>query len=144
MSNELNEKKDIQKKMISRIVIFLIFFIILLFFFYLFIEFRAHPAITVLLIIFIFLATIGPFFRRNKKSLYSRMFPDRTKNQNVSYKKVKTESNVKDEMESQQQIIKPVNLNVNYRKPLINKCENCGNIVPSFVKTCPFCRQPLK
>lgn len=144
MSNELIRKKAIRKKMIIRLVIFMIYFSILLYFFYLFIEFGAHPMITILLIVFIFLATIGPFLRRNKKSLYSRMFPNRKKNQNLSYQKKKiTTIREKDAKQTQLKIIPSVDLSHSYRKPIIKKCENCGNIVPNFVKTCPFCKRQL-
>ncbi len=144
MSKDLNNKTITRKKVITRFVIIVLYLSLLLYIYYLFIEFGAHPLIIILLIFFIILVTIGPFLRRNKKSLYSRMFPNRKKNQNLTYQKELTNINEKDIVQTQQKIIKPIDLNINYRKPLINKCENCGNIVPNFVKTCPFCRRQIK
>ncbi len=40
-------------------------------------------------------------------------------------------------------IFKPIDLNFKYRKSIIKKCENCGNIVPNFVDTCPFCKNKI-
>jgi len=144
MSHETIEKKIIRKKLITRLVILVLYLFILLYFFYLFIEFNANPFIIILLIIFIFLTILGPFLKRNKGSLYSRMFPDRKRKPNLSYQKKKITIIPENESKQpQQKIFKSVDLNHNYRKPIINKCENCGNIVPNFVKTCPFCKKPI-
>ena len=144
MSNELIEKKITRKKLITQMIILAIYLCILIYFSYLFIEFGINPIIITLLIVFIFLTTIGPFLRRKNKSLYSRMFPDRKKKNNLSYKKKKiTTISERDVKQTQLKIIKSIDLSHSYRKPIINKCENCGNIVPNFVKTCPFCKRQL-
>ena len=137
MSNEQTKKKALRKKLIVRLIILVIELIILLYFYYLFFEFGANPIIIVLVIILVFLTTISPFLRRNKRSLYSRMFPNRKAN--LSQKQQRR----KEFQQSQPKIFKPINLDINYRKPIINKCENCGNIVPNFVKVCPFCKHQI-
>ena len=72
------------------------------------------------------------------------MFPNRKGNQNLSYqKKKKTTISEKDAKQPQLKIIQSVDLSHRYRKPIINKCENCGNIAPNFVKTCPFCKNQI-
>jgi len=144
MSNEITKKKTIRKKLIVRLVMLVIYLIILLYFYYLFINFGANPFIIALLIVFIFLTTIGPFLRKNKRSLYSRMFPDRKRKPTLNYKKKERTITKEKELKlTQPKIFKPIDLNFNYRNPIIKKCENCGNIVPSFVKTCPFCKKQI-
>ena len=125
-------EKDSRKGFIFKLTIFVVYLIILLFFLFLLINIGVNPFIVSLLFIFILLASIAPFLKRNKKSLYSRMFPDRKKTSSLSEQRT-----------VQSKIFKPINLNFNYRKPIINKCENCGNIVPNFVKKCPFCNHSI-
>lgn len=137
MSNEETKKKALRKKLIFRLILLVLYSIILIYFYYLIIEFGANPFIIVLLIIFVFLTTIGPFLRRNKRSLYSRMFPNR------KIKLGQKKQREKEFQQSQPRIFKLINLDFNYRKPIINKCENCGNIVPNFVKVCPFCKHQI-
>ena len=144
MSNEIIKKETNRKKLIVWLVILVIYLIILLYFYYLLIKFGANPFIITLLIVFIFLMTISPFLRKNKRSLYSRMFPDRKRKPPLNYEKKKRTITKEKELKlTQPKIFKSVDLNVNYRKPIIKKCENCGNIVPSFVKTCPFCKKQI-
>ncbi|MEE9377820.1 MAG: hypothetical protein V3V33_07260 [Candidatus Lokiarchaeia archaeon] len=141
MSNEITKTETNRKKLIVRLVVLVIYLIILLYFYYLFINFGANPFIITLLIVFIFLTTIGPFLRKNKRSLYSRMFPDRKRLNNKN--KERTFTKEKELKLTQPKIFKSIDLNFKYRNPIIKKCENCGNIVPSFVKTCPFCKNQI-
>ena len=144
MSNITIEKSKIRKKLIFRFILLVLYLSILLYFSYLLIEFGTNPYIITLLIIFIFFATIGPFLRRNKRSLYSRMFPNRTRKRSLStQKKRMTTTREKEVQQMQPKISKPINLDINYPKPIIKKCGNCGNIVPSFVKKCPFCKNQI-
>lgn len=144
MSNEITKKETIRKKLIARLVLLVIYLIILLYFSYLFINFGANPFIITLIIVFIFLTTIGFFLRKNKKSLYSRMFPDRKRKPPLNYKKSERTITKENELKlTQPKIFKSIDLNFNYRKPIIKKCENCGNIVPGFVKTCPICKKQI-
>ncbi|NVM34865.1 MAG: hypothetical protein HWN81_04670 [Candidatus Lokiarchaeota archaeon] len=144
MSNKITKKETIRKKLLVQLVVLVIYLIILLYFYYFFFNFGANPLIIILLIVFTFLMIIGPFLRKNKRSLYSRMFPDRKRKPSLNYKrKLRPITKEKELNLTQQRIFKPVNLDFNYRKPIIKKCENCGNIVPSFVKTCPFCKKQI-
>ena len=144
MSNEITKKEINRKKLIVRLIMLVIYLIILLYFYYLFYNFGANPFVIILLIVFIFLATIGPFLRKNKRSLYSRMFPDRRRKPTINYQRKRRPITKQKELkQTQPKIFKSVDLNFIYRKPIIKKCENCRNIVPSFVKTCPFCKKQI-
>jgi len=144
MSNKTIEKSKIRKKLIVRLILLVLYLSILLYFYYLLFVFDFNPFIILLLIILIFFTTIGPFLRRNKRSLYSRMFPNRSRRISLTNQKKRiTIMKEKEVHQMQPKISKPINLDFNYRKPIINKCGNCGNIVPSFVKKCPFCKNQI-
>jgi len=145
MSNEINEKVKDRKRLIVLLIVLIIYLCIIIYLYFLFIQFGAHPFISLLLLTFIFLITISPFLRKNKKSLYSRMFPNRKRKSKLNYQKKGV--NIQDETEFyeiQPKIPKSINLDLNYRKPIIKKCESCGNIIPNFVKKCPFCNTQIK
>lgn len=144
MSNEEIQKRLNKKKLIIWSIILVVYLSILLYFYFLLLEFGTNPLIITLLIVFLFLTTIGPFLRRNKRSLYSRMFPDRRSKIKINNQKEQISiKRKKDIQQSQTKIFKPVNLDFTYRKSIIKKCENCGNIVPNFVDTCPFCKNQI-
>ena len=144
MSNEEIQNRLNRKKLIIRSIILVAYLSILLYFYFLLLEFGINPLIITLLVAFVFLTTIGPFLRRNKRSLYSRMFPDRRRKIKSNNQKAQISSKRKKYLQpSQTKIFKPVNLDFKYRKSIISKCENCGNIVPNFVDTCPFCKNQI-
>lgn len=142
MSNEEIQNRLNRKKLIIRSIILAAYLSILLYFYFLFLEFGLNPLIITLLVVFVFLTTIGPFLRRNKRSLYSRMFPDRRRKIKINHQKAQIKRK-KGLQPSQTKIFKPVNLDFKYRKSIIKKCENCGNIVPNFVDICPFCKNQI-
>jgi hypothetical protein len=132
-----NSKDNVsRKKLFLKLIGLILSIALLIYVYYFLVNFGWNPFIVSIMLIFIILVTIGPFLRRNKKGLYSRMFSDSKKRAHLQYKK-KLENEEIQTIESK--IPKPINLDVEYRKPLINKCKNCGNIVPNFVKKCPFC-----
>ncbi len=144
MSNEEIQNRLNRKKLIIRSIILVAYLSILLYFYFLLLEFGINPLIITLLVAFVFLTTIGPFLRRNKRSLYSRMFPDRRRKIKINNQKAQISSKRKKGLQqSQTKIFKPVNLDFKYRKSIIKKCENCGNIVPNFVDICPFCKNQI-
>jgi hypothetical protein len=67
------------------------------------------------------------------------MFPEKKSNQINKKKQI----NQKEIQKQEIKIPKPVNLELEYRKPLISKCKYCGNIIPNFVKKCPFCNKNI-
>lgn len=141
---EIKEQVLNRKVIIVRLLLLISYLLLLLYFFYLLTTFGANPFIIFILLLFTFLITIGPFFKRGKKSLYSRMFPDRkrkTSNENEQKEKVLKIKRKFEQIEPK--IFKKVNLEFNYRKPIVLKCENCGNIIPNFVKKCPFCNKQI-
>jgi hypothetical protein len=141
---ETKEKVLNRKVIIVRLLLLVSYLLILLYFFYLLTNFGVNPFIVFILLLFTFLITIGPFFSRSKISLYSRMFPDRKRKatrENAQKEKVLTDMRKFEQAEPK--IFKKVSLEFNYRKPIVFKCENCGNTIPNFVKKCPFCNKQI-
>ncbi len=140
MTFENNKDKVLRKRLILKLVGLAIYLAFFFYLFYLLVTSGLNPLIVSILLIFIILVTISPFFRRNKQGLYSRMFSG-VKKVPHPVKLLKTET---EEIHiSEPKIPEPVNLEFKYRKPLIEKCKNCGNIVPNFVKKCPFCNKTI-
>jgi hypothetical protein len=140
MAFKNNKNKDSRKTMVLKLIGLTLYFALFLYLYYLFTNFGLNPLIVLILLIFIILTTIGPFFRRNKQGLYSRMFSGAKKRDNLNKRQKR---DVEEIQKPKSKIPRPVNLEVEYRKPLINKCKNCGNIVPNFVKKCPFCHKNI-
>jgi len=147
-----NENKNIEEKkshqgVTLKVVLIIVYLLVLLYLYYLFVvEFGSNPYVVLIILLFVFLATIGPFFKqRNKRSLYSRMFPDRKKRPiPQKQRKKRRPIIVKTPKQIQPKVFKSIDLEFVYRRPLISKCENCGNILPSFVKSkCPFCNEQI-
>ncbi len=149
MSEETKEKEKTEKfKRFStrRVILLILYFLIMLYVINLFIQFGFNPFVVAILLIFVFLTTIGPFFRKkNRKSLYSRMFPDRKRHQSQQRTRKKRRRIIeKKPIQIQPKIFKQIDLEFEYRKPLISNCENCRNILPNFVKNkCPFCGEQI-
>ncbi|MFW9827528.1 MAG: hypothetical protein ACFFEY_08055 [Candidatus Thorarchaeota archaeon] len=139
MESENKRFKNSRKIVILRLIGIITYFAIFIYLFYFLVTIGFNPIIISILLAFIILATIGIFFRSRKRRLYSRMFPEK-KNKTTTKETQIIKKDVKDQ---ETKIPKPVNLELEYRKPLINKCKNCGNIVPNFVKKCPFCNKNL-
>ena len=144
--NKSKEDKKSHRGFALKVILIIVYLLILLYLGYLFVEFGSNLLVVITLIVFVFLITISPFFKRkNKRSLYSRMFPDRKKRPRPQRQRKKRRPIiVKNPKQIQPIIFKSVNLEFEYRKPLISNCENCGNILPSFVKSkCPFCGEQI-
>ena len=139
-----SEKKNQnpRKKIILKLIGLTIYTGIFLYLYYLLVNFGLNPLIVSILLIFIFLATIGPFLRPKRKNLYSRMFPNRKNGVNKDLKKTH-DPKQKELSQLEAKIPKPMNLDFKYRKSIINKCKICGNTVPNFVKKCPFCNEVI-
>ena len=147
---EVKEEKKISSRRLILTSILLIFnILILLFLFFLYFEYGATPLIIFLIFLFAFLIFVGPFLRRKRKSLYSRMFPDKKKakvmqRSQKEFIRTRTEPKI-----SQNNQIKTVDLDFKSNgslkplKPLIKKCSKCGMILGSFVKKCPACGKLL-
>ena len=146
MAVENNQNSQLEKKHKIRIIIIVIFILILFYIGYLLIQFGSNPLITIFLLFFLFLVLIGLFLRHKGERLYSRMFSDKkprsSNNRQTRERSVKIERQIS---QLQPRIYKPINLDSSYHKPLISKCEYCGNILPNFVKKkCPFCNNQLQ
>ena len=138
------------KRYILTAILLIIYLLILLYLYNVFLQLGAYPYILIIIFIFVFLITISPFFRqKNRRSFYSRLFPDRKRHQppkrSRNKKRIRPIEKKKPlQTQIQPKIYKPIDLEVDYRIPLISNCENCGNILPNFVKDkCPFCGEKM-
>ncbi|MHA2037241.1 MAG: hypothetical protein ACW98X_12450 [Promethearchaeota archaeon] len=73
------------------------------------------------------------------------MFPDRKKRSIYERERRKRTPVIKKvPKQIQPKVFQAIDLEFEYRKPLISDCENCGNILPNFVKDkCPFCGEQV-
>ena len=139
-------KEKYKTKDILRLMLLIVSIPVLLFLFSLYYEFGAQPLIIALILVFASLVIIGPFFRRKKKSHYSRLFPDKIEarkriRRQREFIKRRIEPEISEPVE-----IKAVDLDVKYRgpeKPFILKCSKCGMLLPNFLKKCPICKEPI-
>ena len=139
---ENNNKELTYKKLILTSIFLFVNILILLFLFSLYFKFVATPIIIFLIFLFAFLMLFTPFLRRKRKSLYSRIFPDKKNAKEMQRRqkqfiRTRVEPNL-----PQQKEIKSVDLKIRpigRTKQLIKKCPNCGMILGSFVKKCPAC-----
>ena len=77
--------------------------------------------------------------KKKKKSIYSELYPDKKRNK-IQRPPRKLELNIEtDSEDTVQKKLRNVDLSFRYRKPLINKCENCGMMITGYKKKCPTC-----
>ncbi len=138
MATENNQNKYAFKRNKKAIALLVIYSLVLLFLYFYFINLNFNPIITISLLSFLFLVGFGLFFKRSKRRLYSEMFPDRKRKSSSS-----KQTRVAREKVIQPRIPRRISLDSGVHKPLIKKCQGCGNILPSFVKKCPFCNKQI-
>jgi len=140
MINQEGEKKKSKKRIILKLFLLIFNILILFFLYYLLTEFGANPFIIVLVLIFVFLTFTGPLYFGKSKSLYSRMFPNKKKKLRERYQRRREEYKKKEDMRQfQLKHLNKISLDIEYRQPIIRKCENCGMMMTKFVKKCPIC-----
>ena len=138
-----NNNKEITRKKLTRRLIFIVVYLFILIFLYFFlINLGINPLGLLIVFLFLYLISIGPLFRQKKRTLYSRLYPDRKRTSSMSQQKIKTAP--EKIRQPQPKIFRPVSLEASYNKPLVLKCEKCGNIIPNFVKRCPFCKRQFR
>ena len=142
MATGNNGKQFHRKKFVIRLLLLVIYILILSYLYYILVESGSNPIITILIILFIILMTIGLLFRKSSRSLYSKMFPDKRRDR--LFEKSSSISQNKEIEQTQRKIHRPIRLSTKYYKPIVLKCRNCGNIIPNFVKQCPFCNKNVK
>lgn len=136
---ESKKNKNSRKIIVIKLTGLILYSAVFIYVYYFLFTLGFNPVIISILLLFIILATIGLFFRTKKKKLYSRMFPE-NKNGQIRKEQITKQK----ELQNQEiKIPKPVNLELEYRKPLIDKCKYCGNLIPNFVKKCPFCNKKI-
>ena len=139
---ENNNKELTYKKLILTSIFLFVNILILLFLFSLYFKFGATPIIIFLIFLFAFLIFFPPFLRRKRKSLYSRIFPDKRNAKEIQRRQKEFIRTRVEPKLPQQKEIKSVDLKIKpigRIKQLIKKCPNCGMILGSFVKKCPAC-----
>ena len=139
MINEIESKKSTPKRILFKFIILIIFLSVLIIFYTLLTRAGANPIVVLTVLMFVFLIVIGPFLKRRKKSLYSRMFPDKKKRVALNAQRRRDKFKIEIPKQTQPKVFKHISLDFKYTTPLIGKCENCRNILPNFVKKCPFC-----
>ena len=139
---ETKKKEITRKKRIGRLIFLVIYGSFLIILYYILIKFGFNPYVLLIIFLFLFLVSIGPFFRQSKRTLYSRMYPDRKRRSSMNQQKLKLAP--EENKQPQPNIFRPVNLDASYNKPFIIKCEKCRNTIPNFVKRCPFCNKQMK
>jgi hypothetical protein len=142
MTPESTVNQRTRKQYYLRFLFLFISIIGLILFYYILVDLGGHPIIAVLIILFVFLLITGILFKGSNKTLYSKMFPER--NRTRPYEKNKSVKEKKGIEHIQPKILKPINLSTKYYKPIVLKCRNCGNLIPNFVKLCPFCNKKVK
>ncbi len=144
MTENKPDRGKINRKLILRFILILVYILILLFLWALLIEYGTNPLLLFILLLFIFLVTIGPLFLKRRKSMYSGLFPDKRQTRHLKRQKIKKRFVRRPQPEqTQPRIHKAINLDFKFSRPIISKCEKCGNIVPGFAKKCPFCGKIL-
>ncbi|MFW9998686.1 MAG: hypothetical protein ACFE9Q_06150 [Candidatus Hodarchaeota archaeon] len=138
MATENIQNRYTYKRNKKRIVLLVIYSLVLLILFFYLISLNFNPFIVIFGLSFLFLVGLGLFFKGTKRSLYSEMFPDRKRKSSVNKR-----TRMIREKTSLPRIPGPINLEIRSHKPLIKKCQSCGNILPSFVKKCPFCNKQI-
>lgn len=130
------------KSVFWRSIVLILYLIIIISLFYLLSVFKANPLIIVLTLTFVFLLLLG-FYVRNRKArhLYAKMFPSKTKRIDRQYHQRKE---FKIEEVPDMKKLTDISFDFKYRRALINKCENCGIILTSYVKSCPNCGSRVK
>ncbi len=145
MTNDNEPKEPTPKRIIFKFIILIIYLSAFIIIFTIINRFDVNPFVVIIILVFLFLISAGPFLKHRKKSLYSRMFPDKKKRIALNTQRRKDKFKIKEPRQPQPKVFKHISLDFNYSTPLIGKCENCGNIMPKFVKKCLFCgKQAMK
>jgi len=140
MTNKDIEKKKSKKSIIIRAFFLVIDLLIVIFLYNLFNEFGVNPFVIGLILIFVFLLFAGPLLGGKRKSLYSKIFPDKKAKAREKFQRKREEYEIKDKIKQLKlQHLNQISLDSEYRKPIIRKCEKCGMIIPKFAKKCPIC-----
>jgi len=138
--SEKIEEKNVLWNNRLRVVFLIAYSVFLVYLFSLFVNIGIHPFIAFLILLFMFIIVLGPLLNGLRRSFYSRMFIDKKEKTRGGYQQYKKNIKKKNKIpEHKPREIKPVNLDIQYRKPLIGKCSYCGMTVAGFVKKCPRC-----
>ena len=141
MKNENNGVTDLhQRGKLAKILILIIYLAVVVFLFYVLSILGIDPIITIVLLFCMSSIVLGSIFRKKKKkSIYSELYPDKKRNK-IQRPPRKLELNIEtDSEDTVQKKLRNVDLSFRYRKPLINKCENCGMMITGYKKKCPTC-----
>ena len=140
MTIQDNKKKKSWKQLIFRLLLLVLNIIIIIVLYVLLTDFGANPLIIILVLSFVFLIFLGPLLRGRRKSLYASMFPDKKKVQKEKIQKKEEEIKRREEMRLfKMRHLNKIDLDFEYREPIIRKCDNCGLMIPKFAKKCPIC-----
>jgi RNA polymerase subunit RPABC4/transcription elongation factor Spt4 len=132
-----SEEKVSQKRIVLRSLTLILYLFIIIFLFYLLTVYKTNPLIIGLTVSFVVLLLLGFYLRtRKSKTLYSKMFPNKRRKNNQQYHQ---REEFKIDRSPDRKKLADISFDFKYRRALINKCENCGMTLTSFVKNCPRC-----
>jgi len=144
MKAENTKESSFKKNLSLKMLLLIIYLIILIFLYIILMEFGTNPLLIILILGFVLLLFVGTFFKEKKQSsIYSKMFPDKKRRSKDFHRNLELKIETEPEKPTQESF-KEANLNFNYRKSLINKCENCGMLITSYRKNCPTCGQTIQ
>lgn len=139
-AEELQSKitKD-RRRAILRIFVLVLILAFLVFLYDALTQFGSPFFISILILLFVFLVFLGLLLRKNRGSIYKRLFPD--KREAIQKKRARKEHKMllKRPSTPQHEKIGNIDLNVKYKKPVVKRCPSCNIVVPNFAKKCPFC-----
>lgn len=140
MTIQTNGKKKSRRQLIFQFFLLILNIIIIIFLSVLLTEFGANPLIIILILVFVFLIFLGPLLKRRQKSIYASLFPDKKKVREEKIQKKEEEIKRREEMKLfKLRHLNKIDLDFEYREPIIRKCDNCGLMIPKFAKKCPIC-----
>ena len=148
------DKQELKKKIILRLVFIIISLLIFLYLYFLLSEFGANPFIIILILAFVFFIFSGPVLKKNffssllfrRKIKIFSITPEKNKHRRFRIEEKGRGKNIKNNSKLEQNLsesVKPINIDFKYRKPILRKCGNCGMILASFVKKCPLCGKQI-
>ncbi|MFW9880001.1 MAG: zinc ribbon domain-containing protein [Candidatus Thorarchaeota archaeon] len=136
------EEEFSHKRIILRSLVLILYLFIIFFLFYILTVFKTNPLVIFLIVGFVLLVLLGTIFRsRKSRKLYSKLFPNKKQKRNQQF--YRREEFRLNEVPRPKRLA-DISLDFKYRKALINKCENCGITLTSFVKNCPNCGSRIK
>jgi len=139
LKNQKGERKHSWKYYVFVLISIIVYVIFLFQLYKILRKLGSSFPLAILILSFAFLIFLGALFKAKDISL---LFKSKRKKNKYFEKKDKFLEEY-EKYHPYSRRVDYVNLNLKYRKKIINKCPNCGIILPSFVKKCPNCGEKI-